>query len=105
MSRRVTSSVNIPPECSNRLRRSVLSATANRSAIPGRCHTGSIAALLVTDLKVDQNGAVAGKRGRAMLRELVARMPEIEQAGPIERLRSSSTGGVKSLPVRYRLSG
>jgi cholest-4-en-3-one 26-monooxygenase len=41
---------------------------------------------------------------RVMLRELVDRVGHIEQAGPIERLRSSSTGGVKSLPIRYRMN-
>jgi cytochrome P450 len=40
---------------------------------------------------------------RAMLRELAVRVQEFEPAGPAERLRSSSTGGVKSLPVRYRM--
>ena len=40
---------------------------------------------------------------RVMLRELASRFEEIEAAGPVVRLRSSATGGVKSLPVRYRL--
>jgi cholest-4-en-3-one 26-monooxygenase len=40
---------------------------------------------------------------RVMLAELVGRFEEIESAGPVVRLRSSATGGVKSLPVRYRL--
>ncbi len=40
---------------------------------------------------------------RVMLRELTQRIPEIDPAGPMVRLRSSSTGGVKSLPVRYRI--
>ena len=41
---------------------------------------------------------------RVMLRELVGRFREFELAGPIERLRSSSVGGVKTLPIRYRLN-
>jgi len=41
---------------------------------------------------------------RVMLRELVGRFREFEPAGPVERLRSSSVGGVKTLPIRYRLN-
>jgi cholest-4-en-3-one 26-monooxygenase len=40
---------------------------------------------------------------RVMLRELIARVREIRPAGPAKRLRSSSTGGIKALPVRYRI--
>jgi len=40
---------------------------------------------------------------RVMLRELVTRFRDIEPTSTIERLRSSSTGGVKALPIRYRL--
>jgi cholest-4-en-3-one 26-monooxygenase len=40
---------------------------------------------------------------RVMLREMVTRFRDIEQSGPLERLRSSSTGGVKRLPIRYRM--
>ncbi|MBW2425659.1 MAG: cytochrome P450 [Deltaproteobacteria bacterium] len=40
---------------------------------------------------------------RVMLRQLVTRFEALEPAGPIERLRSSSTGGVKALPVHYRI--
>lgn len=42
---------------------------------------------------------------RVMLRQLVSRFRKIEPTGPVERLRSSSTGGVKVLPVHYRLEG
>ncbi|MFO0688609.1 MAG: cytochrome P450 [Myxococcota bacterium] len=42
---------------------------------------------------------------RVMLRQLTARFRALEPAGPIERLRSSSTGGVKVLPIHYRLVG
>ena len=42
---------------------------------------------------------------RVMLRQLATRFRELAPAGPIDRLRSSSTGGVKSLPIRYRLAG
>jgi cytochrome P450 len=41
---------------------------------------------------------------RVMLRELVARIGDLEPAGPVLRLRSSSTGGIKTLPVRYRMN-
>ncbi len=40
---------------------------------------------------------------RVLLRELAERLRGCEQSGPIERLRSSSTGGLKALPIRYRL--
>lgn len=40
---------------------------------------------------------------RVMLRQLAERFESIAPAGPPVRLRSSATGGVKSLPVRYRL--
>ncbi len=40
---------------------------------------------------------------RVMLRQLVTRFERIESAGPPERLRSSSTGGVKVLPIHYRM--
>ena len=42
---------------------------------------------------------------RVMLRQLAARFRTLEPAGPIERLRSSSTGGLKTLPIHYRLVG
>ncbi|MCG8588921.1 MAG: cytochrome P450 [Proteobacteria bacterium] len=36
-------------------------------------------------------------------KHLLPRIDEVEIAGPIERLRSSMVGGVKHLPIRYRL--
>jgi cholest-4-en-3-one 26-monooxygenase len=41
---------------------------------------------------------------RAALRAIVTRFETIEQAGPVTRLQSSSVGGVKSLPIRYRFT-
>jgi cytochrome P450 len=41
---------------------------------------------------------------RAALRALVTRFDAIEQAGPATRLQSSSVGGIKSLPIRYRFA-
>ena len=38
-----------------------------------------------------------------ILRHLVARLEDVELAGPVERLRSSVVGGIKHLPIRYRL--
>ncbi|MEB2346258.1 MAG: cytochrome P450 [Deltaproteobacteria bacterium] len=38
-------------------------------------------------------------------RHLLPRIAEIEVAGPVERLHSSLVGGVKRLPIRYRLAG
>ena len=40
---------------------------------------------------------------RIMLRTLIPRLAEIELAGPFERVRSSFLGGVKRMPIRYRL--
>lgn len=40
---------------------------------------------------------------RVIFRDLVARLEHFEPAGPIERLRSHFIGGVKHLPIRYRL--
>ncbi len=38
-----------------------------------------------------------------MFQQLVARLGAVELAGPVERLRSPFLGGVKHMPVRYRL--
>ncbi|MGH7813521.1 MAG: cytochrome P450 [Candidatus Binataceae bacterium] len=38
-----------------------------------------------------------------IFRALAERMERIEQAGPVERLRSSFIGGIKHLPIRYRI--
>ena len=42
---RVTSSGNMPAVCSNRVRRRFVSVVPKRRAMPGRCQTGSMAAL------------------------------------------------------------
>ena len=42
---------------------------------------------------------------RVMLRQLASRFRELQPAGPVERLRSSSTGGIKAMPIHYRLHG
>ncbi len=39
----------------------------------------------------------------AMFRQLVRRLEDVELAGPVERLRSCFLGGVKHMPIRYRL--
>jgi cytochrome P450 len=38
---------------------------------------------------------------RVIFEELLARLPDIEQAGPAERLKSTFIGGIKHLPVRF----
>jgi cytochrome P450 len=38
---------------------------------------------------------------RVMFEELLRRLPDIELAGPVERLRSTFIGGIKHVPVRY----
>jgi cholest-4-en-3-one 26-monooxygenase len=40
---------------------------------------------------------------RVMFRALAERLEEVELAGPCERMRSSFLGGVKRMPIRYRL--
>jgi cytochrome P450 len=40
---------------------------------------------------------------RVMFRHLVERLEHVELAGPVERLRSSFLGGVKHMPIRYKL--
>ncbi len=42
---------------------------------------------------------------RVAFKHLVSRLEEVEIAGPVERLRSGAVGGVKRLPIRYRLAG
>ena len=38
-----------------------------------------------------------------IFRHLVSRLEFVELAGPVERLRSSVVGGIKHLPIRYRM--
>jgi cholest-4-en-3-one 26-monooxygenase len=40
---------------------------------------------------------------RVIFRELAERLETVEPAGPVERMRSSFLGGVKRMPVRYRI--
>jgi cholest-4-en-3-one 26-monooxygenase len=40
---------------------------------------------------------------RVIFEELAKRLEEIELAGPFDRMRSSFLGGVKRMPIRYRL--
>jgi len=40
-----------------------------------------------------------------IVRRLVPRLYEVELAGPVERMRSSLVGGIKHMPIRYRLRG
>jgi cytochrome P450 len=40
---------------------------------------------------------------RAIFGELARRLDTVELAGPVERMRSSFLGGVKRMPIRYRL--
>jgi hypothetical protein len=39
----------------------------------------------------------------AVFRHLLVRLEEFSLAGPVERLRSAVNGGIKHLPLRYRL--
>jgi cholest-4-en-3-one 26-monooxygenase len=42
---------------------------------------------------------------RVIFAELARRLESVELAGPVERMRSSFLGGVKRMPIRYRLRG
>jgi cytochrome P450 len=39
-----------------------------------------------------------------VFRHLLRRLSEFELAGPVDRLRSATIGGIKHLPLRYRLA-
>jgi cytochrome P450 len=39
-----------------------------------------------------------------IFRHLLARLESFEVTGPVERLRSAVNGGIKHLPIRYRLT-
>jgi cholest-4-en-3-one 26-monooxygenase len=41
---------------------------------------------------------------QVIFRHLIERLEHVELAGPIERLRSHVIGGIKHMPIRYRLS-
>jgi cholest-4-en-3-one 26-monooxygenase len=40
---------------------------------------------------------------QAMFRQLAERLHSVELAGPIQRMRSSFVGGIKHMPIRYRI--
>ena len=40
---------------------------------------------------------------QAMFRQLAERIDTVEMAGPIERMRSNFVGGIKHMPIRYRI--
>jgi cytochrome P450 len=40
---------------------------------------------------------------RVAYKHLLPRIEEVELAGPVDRLRSAFVGGVKHLPIRYKI--
>ena len=40
---------------------------------------------------------------QVMFRQLAERMGFVELAGPVQRMRSSFVGGIKHMPIRYRI--
>jgi cytochrome P450 len=40
---------------------------------------------------------------QVMFRQLAERLETVESAGPIQRMRSSFVGGIKHMPIRYRM--
>jgi cholest-4-en-3-one 26-monooxygenase len=49
--------------------------------------------------------AVARMEIRVMFEELLKRLPDVEPAGPVARLRSNWINGIKHLPIRYPPDG
>lgn len=49
--------------------------------------------------------ALARLEARVLFEELLARIPDWELAGPVRRLRSNQTNGIKEMPVRLRPRG
>ena len=45
--------------------------------------------------------SLARREIRCMFEELLARMPDLELAGPVQRLRSNFINGIKHMPVRW----
>jgi cytochrome P450 len=41
---------------------------------------------------------------RVIVSQLLRRLAHAELVGPVERLRSATVGGVKRMPIRYRLN-
>ena len=58
--------------------------------------------MVACELRRDDGARVPGWVRPADL-ELAARLESVELAGPVERMRSSFLGGVKRMPIRYRL--
>jgi cytochrome P450 len=42
---------------------------------------------------------------RVMFEELLRRLPDMELAGPVERLRSNFINGIKHMPVEFSPAG
>jgi len=42
---------------------------------------------------------------QVMFRQLAERLESVELAGPVQRMRSSFVGGIKHMPIRYRMAG
>ena len=40
---------------------------------------------------------------RVLFRQLAERLEQVDLCGPVSRLRSSFVGGIKAMPIRYRL--
>src|SRR5262249_3733658 len=40
---------------------------------------------------------------QAMFRQLAERIDTVEMAGPIQRMRSNFVGGIKHMPIHYRI--
>jgi len=40
---------------------------------------------------------------RVLFRQLIERLDDVDLEGPVERVRSSFLGGVKRMPIRYRV--
>ena len=102
---RVTSSGNMPPVSSNKVRRRSGSATPNRRARPGKCQTGSIAALVTRISPSASNTAPSALRipsarsdrsSGSMIRAVVTAM--VGRASIPARIRSAKTSPTSVAP-------
>ena len=103
MSGRVTSSGYMPPVCSNRVRRRVVSSTSNRSAMPGRYQTGSSAALVTATSRVSWTTVPSTVRRPASMASLISgRVRRALVMAMVGRMSTpSATSAAKSCWIRW----
>ena len=54
--------------------------------------------------RAQKSWEIAGRdRSEVIFRNLAKRLDRVELSGPVGRLRSSFVGGIKQMPIRFRL--